>query len=489
VARATGANATAVRLGTWAIAVILLPVALLGYLVTAVILPRDDGATLIGPGARDRRDVIAAVLATLVAAPVILDAADGSLLTTSQAFPIIALGTVLTGLAIILGRSTGVQAGGLLSGGAAGPSHAATAAPSGGLASDPFSGATTGPYVDATETFVGDAVTARSTTVEHETDSESEPETEVMPALAPSFVKASRPTVEIPGAPAAEDLTQQDGPDRPDTPRGPDGPGGTGGSGGDDGVGPHGGPTPSPAPRRRGLGMPVVSTIVLIPALFAVLIAFGIADSNASAWSVMLALMAVASAGGAVAIAFRRPSYLGAGLLVILAASFGALSICVNQLGPVMSDGIGERTYRPTGTDELRRPYLLGLGEMTIDLRDLDLARGTRTPIEAKLGFGHLQVIVPKGVRVVAAPASEVPGLTASATRTGASERDVANAPTIVLDVDVRGAQVDLLTGNAKLVENLTVLQSSTSGFWGTDDGSVDAANNPGAAASPDVTP
>lgn len=479
VARATGANVVAVRLGTWALAVILLPVALLGYLVTAVILPRDDGVTLIGPGERDRRDVIAAVLATLLAAPVILGAADGSLITTGNSFPVISLGTVLIGIALILGRNARPQP--LAAFGSAGaPTTAGAGGYAGGAASDPFSGTTTGPYVDATETLVTDdtAVTARhgAAGTQHAPDTA---ETTVMPAAArPSFVKASTPTVEIPSPPGSgnDDPSRQYGPSDPGSPNGPGGPDGPDGPG----PGRHDGPlAPAPASRRRGLGLPVVCCIALIPALFAVLIAIGFVDANASSWSVMLAFMAVASAAGAVAIAFRRPSYLGAGLLVILAASFGALSISVNQFGPVLKDGIGERSYRPAGADELRRPYLLGLGELTIDLRDLELARGSRTPIAAKLGFGQVRVIVPRGVRVIAAPSSELPGLTASARRTGAAARDVTGAPTIVLDIDVRGAQVDLLTGNATRVENLTVLQSSSTGFWGTEDNAIDPASDP----------
>ncbi len=392
VAGATGTNVTAVRLGTLAISVVLLPVALLGYLVTAMIMPRDDGATLVGPGRRDRRDVVTAVIATILSAPVVLGAADGSLITTDDTFPALFLGTIALGIALLVRRQD--------------RSRVATAVAPGQPPSAAAHQSYTTPNLSKA---LADA-----------------PE-------APTFV---RPGV---GGPPSSD---------PPTP---------------------GEPPAQPGPRRRGLALPVLSIMALIPAVFAVLLTAGAIDSDYGAWSVMLALLAVASAGGAVAIAILRPSYLGAGLLVALAASFGALSIIVNQVGPVLDDGVGERTFHPGSVNELRHPYLLGVGEMTIDLRDLRLPKGSRTPIDATLGFGHLRVIVPKGARVTGAPTTDVTDLTASAERTGAAAAQVDGAPVIELDLDVRGAQIDLLTGDAIHVENLTVLGSQTTGFWGSE--------------------
>lgn len=477
VAEATGTNVTAVRLGTWALAVVLLPVALLGYLVTALIMPRDDGATLVGPGERNRRDVITAVLTTFVAAPIVLGAADGSLITTGDAFPVLFLGTIAIGVALIL-RNRRASSPPVTT---AGPGN--TTAFPGASAGDPFSGTVTGPYTDATTTFVPSAAATAGpdlvkaaeapTTIgagpaaalegdaEHAGDEPSES------SEAPTFVRTG-------SMPLTGDEPTFVRPGGPTPPTG--GGGGWGeGPGGPAAEGPGAFmPPPAPTPKRRGLALPVLSVMALIPSAFAVLLAAGLIDSTPTSWSVMLALMAVAAAGGAVAIAILRPSYLGAGLLVALAATFGAMSIGVNQFGPVLDEGLGERTYRPAAADELRTPYLLGAGELTIDLRDLPLAKGSRTRIDARLGFGQLRVVVPKGVRVTAAPGSEATGLTASARQTGATPTQAASAPVIELDIDVRGAQIDLLTGNAVNYANLEVIKSESTGFWGSDTTSGD---------------
>ena len=74
IARSTNISPLAMRLGTVLVSFILLPFVLLAYTVTAVLVPRDDGAALIGTGWRDRRDVWIALGLTLLAAPVALGA-------------------------------------------------------------------------------------------------------------------------------------------------------------------------------------------------------------------------------------------------------------------------------------------------------------------------------------------------------------------------------------------------------------------------------
>ena len=62
--------------------------------------------------------------------------------------------------------------------------------------------------------------------------------------------------------------------------------------------------------------------------------------------------------------------------------------------------GVGERTYHPLTLAELRSPYRLGMGEMLLDLSDLDLS-GRTTTVVVSAGIGHVQVIVPDSVPVV----------------------------------------------------------------------------------------
>ena len=57
--------------------------------------------------------------------------------------------------------------------------------------------------------------------------------------------------------------------------------------------------------------------------------------------------------------------------------------------------GIGDRNYRPATADQMRSSYELGMGELVVDLRDVDLPSGT-TPVRVELGIGHAVVRVPE---------------------------------------------------------------------------------------------
>ncbi len=57
--------------------------------------------------------------------------------------------------------------------------------------------------------------------------------------------------------------------------------------------------------------------------------------------------------------------------------------------------GVGEREHRPASVQELRPSYELGMGELVLDLRDVELPAGT-TELELDLGIGHAVVRVPE---------------------------------------------------------------------------------------------
>src|SRR5687767_2102809 len=54
----------------------------------------------------------------------------------------------------------------------------------------------------------------------------------------------------------------------------------------------------------------------------------------------------------------------------------------------------GERTFRPGTVAELERGYEMGLGEMRVDVRDVDFPPG-RTELPLEIGMGEIQVLVP----------------------------------------------------------------------------------------------
>ena len=61
--------------------------------------------------------------------------------------------------------------------------------------------------------------------------------------------------------------------------------------------------------------------------------------------------------------------------------------------------GVGQRNYAPADASQLRPDYRLGMGELVVDLRDVDLPAG-RTDVHVKLGIGHTVVRVPENACV-----------------------------------------------------------------------------------------
>jgi phage shock protein PspC (stress-responsive transcriptional regulator) len=100
--------------------------------------------------------------------------------------------------------------------------------------------------------------------------------------------------------------------------------------------------------------------------------------------------------------------------------------------------GVGERSYRPATVQELRPEYKLGMGELIVDLRDVDLPAGTtRTKIE--LGIGHGVLRVPENACVT------------SDVRIGAGHAQVLDRVNDGLDVDF--VQAAAPTGDAPRLE------------------------------------
>jgi len=130
--------------------------------------------------------------------------------------------------------------------------------------------------------------------------------------------------------------------------------------------------------------------------------------------------------------------------------------------------GVGERHYRPATADELRPSYELGVGEMIVDMRDVDLPAGT-TRLELDLGIGHAVVRVPEDACVT------------SDVQIGAGHAQVFGRGSDGLDVDF--AQAATPTGDAprlaldgqlgigelEVVRGDDPLPSQRNGWWDDD--------------------
>lgn len=152
----------------------------------------------------------------------------------------------------------------------------------------------------------------------------------------------------------------------------------------------------------------------------------------------------------------------GAGLLVgarwgrargLIALGVVALLVltAASTITRLPAGGAGQRIYAPTRVEEVRDSYELGLGEMQIDLSQLDLAGGQDLDIDASMAVGSLQVVVPADVGVEAAAtaqlgAVDVLGRTSEGTTAGTtfSEPGDEGSPTITLDLSTVMGEIEV---------------------------------------------
>jgi phage shock protein PspC (stress-responsive transcriptional regulator) len=80
-----------------------------------------------------------------------------------------------------------------------------------------------------------------------------------------------------------------------------------------------------------------------------------------------------------------------AALLLVLVAAFLA------TFDVHLRDGVGERTVAPAGVDDLRGEYVLGIGELVLDLRSVAFPLG-ESRLRARVDAGRIRVLLPEDV-------------------------------------------------------------------------------------------
>ena len=149
-------------------------------------------------------------------------------------------------------------------------------------------------------------------------------------------------------------------------------------------------PSPPVAPvrtRPRPFLTPVTLSLLLVGAGIAALAGVSLQTFLALALLGVGVVMLIGSRIG------RARGLLAVGLFLAAAAT----ATTVTDVS--LAGGTGDRTFHPTAVTQLR-PYRLGVGELTLDLSDLEFT-GTRT-VKARIGLGQLTVLVPPDVHVVA---------------------------------------------------------------------------------------
>ena len=167
---------------------------------------------------------------------------------------------------------------------------------------------------------------------------------------------------------------------------------------------------PPPVPQQVRERQPQRITWIVL-SLLALLASVGIAAATGDWWDVsatrFLGLGVIIIGIGVVVGQLRNG---GARGLIPLGLLGALLLFPVSAVDGLLDDGIGEANFRPTTLAELQDTYEHGIGQMTVDLSQLDFD-GRSEAIDIDLGIGELIVIVSDetgGEAVLQATAGEV---------------------------------------------------------------------------------
>jgi len=174
-----------------------------------------------------------------------------------------------------------------------------------------------------------------------------------------------------------------------------------------------------------------------------VLITLGAAEVTSVPGQVVLAV-----ALGVVGLGLVLGSFRGSAPgLVVIAVLLGLALGLATGLRPVVTDGVGDRTWRPTAS----AGYRLGVGDATLDLRGLD--GGESATVDARVEVGHLLVLVPDGMHVVVDAEVRLGQLDVFEARLEGHdllrtvEEGPSDEPVVTLHADVRLGQLEVRRG------------------------------------------
>ena len=152
-------------------------------------------------------------------------------------------------------------------------------------------------------------------------------------------------------------------------------------------------PPPVKPPKERSvLGRITLSVLLLVLGIAAALDAAGVVDPQARHY---LALATGVLGLGLIVGAWRGR----ARGLVWLGIPVTVALIAVSTAEVNLDGGAGDRQYRPLSVGEVQDRYEVGVGNLELDLSELDLT-GRVLSTTASAGIGHVQVLVPREVDV-----------------------------------------------------------------------------------------
>ena len=154
------------------------------------------------------------------------------------------------------------------------------------------------------------------------------------------------------------------------------------------------GAAPAAPSSRRG---PITAGVLSLLSIGAALMIAGSLSGwfDASASIVLAAALVVVGAGLVLASVVGRAPWLFVVGIVLTCALLTAAAV-----EPLVEDGIGEKVFAPATLVGLESKYDHGIGDLTVDLRNVPLDGKTRR-VEVELGIGSLMVLVPRAQSLV----------------------------------------------------------------------------------------
>lgn len=155
---------------------------------------------------------------------------------------------------------------------------------------------------------------------------------------------------------------------------------------------------------RAAGGRPPTGDPAKVVARVAIALLIGIAAAGAFAGVFLLA----ATGGGTViailailaGVALVVSAFAGGARWLVVPALVLVLPLAIVAAAGISVDGgIGEREYRPASAAELRDEYGVGMGELIVDMRDVELPAGD-TELDLEVGVGHAVLRVPENACV-----------------------------------------------------------------------------------------
>ena len=132
--------------------------------------------------------------------------------------------------------------------------------------------------------------------------------------------------------------------------------------------------------------------------------------------------------------------------VTLVVALVAAVSLAFAWFDVGLGDGVGTRVETPASYAELKPVYELGVGELRIDLSQIGPVT-TETHVQAKVGVGDLEIVVPRDVSVAVDARATVGEVDVLHRRDDGHNAEVSTGSggLLVIDAKVGAGQIDVI--------------------------------------------